>query len=203
MRESTLPEETGLPIVTYGTKSLGWLGMAFLLAVLAWVFLTLFYTYFYLRLYSPVWPQEGLPRPGVLLPAITFALLLVAGLVAGFGWRMFRREGRWSFRFAMASCCVLAVVFYALRLVEQFGLPFSWQTNAYGSIFFMLGWSLDAIVFIGLMLAGTALVRSLLITEDWPFFLGLHAQLAAHFWIFTAVIGVLVYGTLYVSPYVL
>jgi cytochrome c oxidase subunit I+III len=203
MRESTLPEETSLPIVTYGTKSLGWLGMAFLLAVLTWVFLTLFYTYFYLRLYSPQWPQEGLPRPDVLLPAVAYALLLAAGLAAGFGWRMFRREWRWSFRLAMAACCILAVVFYGLRLVEQFGLPFSWQTNAYGSIFYVLGWAMDMVVFIGLMLAGTALIRSWLITEDWPFFLGLHAQLAAHFWIFTAVMGLLVYGTLYVSPYVL
>lgn len=61
IRRSTLPQETGLPIVTSGTRSLGWLGLTSLLAVPGWAFATLFFTYFYFRLYSPVWPRDGLP----------------------------------------------------------------------------------------------------------------------------------------------
>src|SRR5690606_19108040 len=53
MRTSTLPEETGLPIFTTGSKSLGWLGLLLVTIVLGWCFGTLLYTYFYLRLYSP------------------------------------------------------------------------------------------------------------------------------------------------------
>jgi hypothetical protein len=36
MRTSTLPQETGLPIFTTGSKSLGWLGLFFAMLVLAW-----------------------------------------------------------------------------------------------------------------------------------------------------------------------
>ena len=63
MRTSTLPAETGLPIFTTGTQSLGWLGLLFLMAVLGWCVGTLLYTYFYLRLYSTEWPQGNLPMP--------------------------------------------------------------------------------------------------------------------------------------------
>jgi heme/copper-type cytochrome/quinol oxidase subunit 3 len=198
-----LPNDTGLPIVMVGTKSLGWLGMVFLLMVLSWVFATLFYAYFYLRLYSGEWPQDGLSIPNWPLSAIGFGTLLLAGALAFAAWQAFRSDRRWSFRLALAGSFGLAIAFFAFHAWELVGLPFEPQTNAYASIFYIISWTLDVVVFIGAMLAGTAFVRSFLVEKDWPFFLGQHAQLTSLFWGFTAVIAGIVYGVLYLSPIVL
>ena len=200
MYHSTLPEETGLPIVMVGTKSLGWLGMVFLLMVLSWLLLTLFYTYFYLRLYSDQWPQGGLPIPDLFWPSIGYGALLLAGGLAVFSWRAFRRDSRWSFRLSQAAICGLAMLFYVMHTLEFLGLSFGPQTNAYGSAFCVISWVVDLVVFVGFMLAATAFIRSWLVKSDWPFFLGPHAQLAALFWCYIGVIGPLVYAVLYLSP---
>jgi heme/copper-type cytochrome/quinol oxidase subunit 3 len=203
MRQSTLPAETGMPIVTTGTKTLGWLGMAFLLAVLAWVFITLYYVYFYLRLYSPQWPQNELPLPSLPLAGAAFALLPVAAVFAALAWRWVRRGGRWNVRLALAASCALAAAFFVLLVIEQLGLSFAPHTNAYGSIFYVLSWTVATVVFIGFMLAAVGLIRTWHFAEEWQFYIGLNVQLAAHFWIFTAVIGSLTYAVLYLSPYLL
>jgi hypothetical protein len=53
------------------------------------------------------------------------------------------------------------------------------------------------------MLAAVGLIRTWHFAEEWQFYIGLNVQLAAHFWIFTAVIGSLTYAVLYLSPYLL
>ena len=82
-------------------------------------------------------------------------------------------------------------------------LNFTPQTNAYGSVFFVLSWALDLIVLIGLALAAAAFVRSWREGEHWRLFLRLHLQMVAHFAYFVAAMAAVVYGTLNLSPHVL
>ena len=49
----------------------------------------------------------------------------------------------------------------------------------------------------------TALLRALRNDEHWATMQELHAQMAAHFWYFAAVVGLVTYAILYVSPRVL
>ncbi len=203
MRKSTLPAETGLPLWTTGTKALGWLGMLVAMTVLGWGAVTLVYSYFYLRLYSAEWPQGGLPRPEWLFPAITFAMLPAAAVAASVAWRALNAGNLPRYRGTLGAACLFAVGFLGLHVYDQSRLGFSWETNAYCSAFYMLAWTADAVALIGLGIAGTALARALTRDEHWKLFQALHGQLTAHFWLFAAGLGAVVFATLYVSPYVL
>lgn len=203
MRTSPLPQETGLPIFTTGSQSLGWLGLLFLMGVLGWCFGTLLYTYFYLRLYSPVWPQGGLPRPDIWIPALIYALVPVgAASIAGAHVAFHKDNKRLSLLGLIAGSVVLTV-FVAAHSTHLAVMEFMPWTNAYGSIVFVLSWTVDLAVLIALGMAASAAVRTRREDEHWRLYLALHTQMAAHFAYFTAAAAAIVFATLYVSPYVL
>ena len=98
---------------------------------------------------------------------------------------------------------VLAAAFLGLHVYDQTRLGFSWGTNAYGSLFYLMSWSLDAVALIGLVFAGTAFVRAATPDEYWREYQALHAQLAAHFWYVAVALTAVVFATLYLSPHLL
>jgi hypothetical protein len=203
MRTSSLPVETGLPIFTTGPKSLGWLGLLFLMSVLGWCLGTLFYTYFYLRLYSEVWPPDDLPMPGIAASALPYAIVILAALPLGFAWRTARLAARTACMGGLAAGSLLLALFVALHFVHLSGLEFLPQTNAYGSIFFVLSWAIDLLAVIAMGLASTAAVRLWREGDHWQLYLRLHVQMTAHFAYFTAATALIVFAVLYLSPYVL
>ncbi len=202
MQRETLPQETGLPIFTTGAKSLPWLGMLFLMAVFGWSLATLFYSYFYLRLYAPHWPLDGLPLPELLGPALIYGSLLIGAIAAVCAWHRFGRSKIRS-QIGFAASLVVGIVFLGLRWADAWYLEVSPRANAYGSIFHMLGWAMDAIVLTGVGLSAAALARSISVTQDWERILAAQVQIVAHYWIFSAASAVLVYAVLYLSPYLI
>src|SRR5690606_2119869 len=78
IRKTGIERKTGLTLEPTGSASSGWWAMAGVLSVLGTLFAVLYYSYFYLRLYSPAWPQGGIPKPGLLVPGLVY-LLLPAG----------------------------------------------------------------------------------------------------------------------------
>lgn len=199
MRTSTLPAETGLPIFTTGSQSLGWLGLVSLMAVLSWCVGTLLYIYFYLRLYSTCWPQDDLSLPEPRWPALVFGSLLFAAAVSAAAWWAFRRQWKLASLLGLSLAVALQSLFLGLhwRLLSE--LRFAPQTNAYGSVFYLMSWALDLIVLIGLGMGGSALVRAWREVEHWRTFLRLHMQMAAHFSYFIAAMAIVIYATLYLS----
>ena len=200
MRTSTVTEETGLPLFTTGTKSIGWMGMIVAMTVLGWGTVTLLYSYFYLWLYSAEWPQEELPLPDLALPTLAFACLPAAAVAAGWAWRAFQVGNRAAYRIGLTAVILAAAAFVGLDIYYQTSLGFTWATNAYGSAFFLLEWTADLIALIGLGFAATALARAFQSDEHWRLLQQLHAQLTAHFWIFAAAVCLVIYATLYLSP---
>jgi hypothetical protein len=173
------------------------------MAVLGWSFGTLLYSYFYLRLYSFAWPQDGLPLPSLLLPALLFAVVPLAALVFGWAWHVFRSGFKLHCMLGLAAGNFLMLVFLVLHGSYLAGLSFSPQTNAYGSIFFVLHWAVDLLVLIGLGLALTALVRAWREALHWRLYLHLHVQMVAHYAYFAAAVVIVVYGALFLSPYII
>ena len=179
MRTSTLPAETGLPIFTTGSKSLGWLGLLFLMAVLGWCVGTLLYTYFYLRLYSTdvaagqfalagtARAGAGVWRHSVRCRRLRCGLVCLAPRAA---------SGQHDRSWPWHAFCRRLFLDAAFRIMLN-GLQFSPQTNAYGSVFYLLSWAVDVLVLIGLSLAAAALLRLWRETEHWRVFLKLaHAN---------------------------
>jgi cytochrome c oxidase subunit I+III len=203
MRTSTLPQETGLPIFTTGDKSLGWLGMLFLIAVLGWCFGTLFYSYFYLWLYSAEWPQGGLPNPRPQMPGLLFATIALAAVAYGWGWYEFRKGRKRGCIIGVATGMALMTAFLALHMRQLGRLEFTPQTNAYGSIFFVLSWGVDVVVLISLGFTGMTLARFWKERTHWQSLLALNVHMTAHYAYFAAAVAVVTYAILYLSPYVI
>src|SRR5690606_6743928 len=103
LRESDLPERTGLQVMPSGSASVVWWGMIGLISILGSGFAALIYSYFYIRLFSPQWPQAGLSRPNLWLGAAGFGALLVAGVIQNWSLRRFRLGQQGPARWAMAG----------------------------------------------------------------------------------------------------
>jgi len=203
MRTSTLPEETKLPIFTTGSRSLGWLGLLFLMAVLGWCFGTLLYTYFYLRLYSVEWPQGNLPSPELVRSGFVHAAVPLAAGALGAAWLALRRGRKGLCLIGLAAGAVLLCLFLGLHMLQLGRATFTPQTNAYGSIFFVLSWVLELVTMIAIGFSVTALIRLWQEVEHWQTYLTLHLQMTVHFGYFTAAATAVVYAALYLSPYVI
>jgi heme/copper-type cytochrome/quinol oxidase subunit 3 len=123
-------------------RPVAWWGMVMLIASEATLFGTLIGTYFYLRFTTPHWPPAGIAKPGILVPVV-LALVLAASVVP------LRLRNRWGVAIALlvqAGYFAYAVHDFADRLRS-----FTPQTDAYGSIYYVLLGADHAHVFVGLL----------------------------------------------------
>ena len=191
----------GIPVSPSGSRIVSQWAMVLSITILAIAAITLVFSYFYIRLDAEVWPLGGLDRPGLLLPSLGTAILLlgsgamiwaVRGIQAG-------RQGR--LKAGLAATSVLGGAFIALQAYDLARTPFSWTTNAYGSLFYVLG-AFPIIT----VLAGLGIMS---VTQLWAW-LGHYTgerytavANAAIYW-HAGVVGlwVVILATLYLSPYV-
>lgn len=203
VRRSGLDQSTGLPLFTTGARSVAWWGAVGLIATLGTVFATLFYSYFYIRLFSPQWPQGGLPLPPWIGPLLVYGPLPASAGCLFWAMRSFQGGRKRSAQTGLALALALGLGFLALHFYELSRLPFAPWTHAYGSLFHVISWCLDLVALAGLGLLGAALVRLRREAGDREGFMGLQMQITALFWYFVTVAGLFVFATLYVSPHVL
>jgi cytochrome c oxidase subunit I+III len=203
LRESTLPESTGLPVMSTGPRSTVWWGMICWLAIYASSFAALLYTHFYLRLFAEQWPPESIGKPGVWLAVVAYGALIVGSSVQCYGLTLFRRE-KWR---AAKSSLVIALgcggLYIAVECWEFWTVGFTPMTDAYGSIFFVLSWAVMLAVLVGIILSFTAMFRFRRAHVEERESLTLHLELASLQWGLAAGVGVLGFITLYLSPYFL
>jgi acetylornithine deacetylase/succinyl-diaminopimelate desuccinylase-like protein len=216
LRDSEVSERSGLPIFTTGRRSTGWWGAVCLLASIGTMFAVLFYAYFYIRLFSPVWPQDELARPALGLPLLAFALLIASAAAVYWGAMKFRTTQRLPLLAAvpgLALAAGLAVIFAVLQIVSLVGLDFTPQTNAYGSLFYVISGTFLLLLLTALALIVAFIQPALLALlvgffrlgrehREWEEVTMLQLQVTTLFWYFTVIVGVLVFGVLYLSPYV-
>jgi len=203
LRESDLPDRTGLPVMSSGSSSVAWWGMVGLLSIVGSMFAALFYSYFYIRLFSDQWPQEGLPRPELWLGGAAYAALIGAGLCQRWAMSRFRDSDHTGARVRYAAAGVLAGAYLAMQVWDWSELNFTHQTNAYGSLYYVLSGALVLLALVGLALTGSVLLR---LGHSNPLdhvLVTLHLQITTLFWTVASVIAGLVFATLYLSPYLL
>jgi cytochrome c oxidase subunit I+III len=156
-RVSDLPRQSGLPVLLTGHHSTAWWGALSLIAIAATALVALFYAYFYLWLFSDVWPQGGLPL-GAWLPALGLSALWWGAAGANhFGWRAYGQGRGRGLRIGLGVALVLAVSFVVGASVHLFRLPFGATENAYASSVWIL-W----ITFLGLGLTQMVVIGSAL-----------------------------------------
>lgn len=203
IRDDEVAGASGLPVFTLGVQSTAWWGMLCTLTVLGMVVGTMVFCYFYLRLFSPQWPQEGLPLPEFALAGPAFAVLLGSGGAVYLAWRAVRAWNYSAARWLLAGGVAGGIGFMVLFLMELAGLEFRPGTNAYGSLFHVTGWILLTFVLTGIVLGGASWFRLKQATKPGETYDMLNMQLTGMFWVFVTAVGVVVFLTIYVSPFFL
>jgi heme/copper-type cytochrome/quinol oxidase subunit 3 len=129
-------------------------GMLVFLASEVFLFGSLFFTYYYLRINNPVWPPAGV-RPDTNLAIINTALLLSSSGVVWLAGRFLRKGNISTAAAALLATAVMGTAFLGITFWEWAHETFLPWTSAYGAIFYtMTGFhALHVLGGAGLMLA--------------------------------------------------
>lgn len=125
-----------LPTYVYGSRSMMWWGTMGLMLIEGTVFAITVVVYFYLRSHSSTWPVN--PAPDLLWGGINTAIMLGSLLPNWLAKRAAEREDRQGARSWLVACLVFALAFLVVRVFEFGALNTRWDSNAYGSVVWML-----------------------------------------------------------------
>jgi heme/copper-type cytochrome/quinol oxidase subunit 3 len=126
-----------LPRIAFGSKGLIWWGTMGLMVIETTGFVMLWVTYFYVRGRVPEWPPGVLP-PGLGWGTIQLAVLLVSFVPNYLVKLRAERFDLYGTRLWLTVTTILALISVAVRVFEFTTLNVSWDTNAYGSIVWVL-----------------------------------------------------------------
>jgi cytochrome c oxidase subunit I+III len=197
--EEKFERDIGIPVRPEGsrivTRSAMWLWLLLLGIALA----SLMFSYFFLQVESDVWPQDNLPLPSMTWVLIATVLLLLNGYVVRRAVKAVEGDRLGRLRLMLLVGFILETTILALFVYDLSGLPYSWTTNAYGSIFFGLSGFIIFMFLIGL--------GSNLFTQYWSL-RGIYSskrmtavENVATYWSMMIPYWLLAISLLYISPY--
>jgi len=126
-----------LPSFDFGVRSLMWWGTAGLMAIESTVFALAIVIYFYLRSHVERWPLTT-PPPELLWGTLNTAVLLVSAWPNHLAKRAAERLDRHGVQVWLSVCLGFGFAFLVLRGFELGALNVRWDTDAYGSIVWLL-----------------------------------------------------------------
>lgn len=178
-------------------------GMYLLVATEAAFFACLLASYFYIQFTrGGPWPPDGIEKPKLAKPLIMVATLLVSSVTMVWASRAVRRGRRGSMLLALMITIILGLFFLAVEasdLKEKAAEEFTWSTNAYGSLYFVISGFDSVHVISGLVMLGWLFVAGALgkFTE------GRHERVATVgiYWQFIVVLWLVIVFCLHVSPH--
>ena len=182
-------------------RSTGWWAMVLFIATEGATFACFLASYFYLRFSSATsWPPPGEKEPGLVVPTIATAVLVISCGAMVLGSRAAGRRARGGATLGVVGALLGGVAFLVLQVVDWLR---EWPSStldkdAYGSLFYAITGLHAAHVVVGVgmlaFLAVSLAVRRAAARPAGP------VALVAMYWYFMAVVGVAVYVTVYLSP---
>jgi cytochrome c oxidase subunit 3 len=136
-RERRVLDVSALPTVVFSHRSLMWWGTLGLMAIEGTVFALTVMTYFYLRSHADNWPLMTLP-PDLLWGTVNTGVMLVSLVPNHFAKQAAERFDLAGVRLWLWVGIAIGVLFLGLRVLEFASLNVRWDTNAYGSVVWML-----------------------------------------------------------------
>jgi heme/copper-type cytochrome/quinol oxidase subunit 3 len=121
----------------FGHRSLVWWGTAGIIVVEAMAFAMTIAAYFYLRTRVPYWPPN-VPPPDHLWGAVNTIILLVSMIPNELARRAGDRVDLAKVRLWMVVAIAFGLAFNIVRIFEFASLNVRWDTNAYGSVVWLL-----------------------------------------------------------------
>jgi cytochrome c oxidase subunit III len=137
---STQPEHldvSRLPDYATGHRSGLWWGTAGFIVIEATAFLLAVFAYFYLRSKLPAWPP-GVAPPDLLWGTLNTAVLLASAVPNHLAKQAAEAQRLGRVQLWMLVCLAFGAVFLVIRGFEFTALNCAWDTNAYGSIVWVI-----------------------------------------------------------------
>lgn len=171
------------------------LGMVFFLISESFLFGSLFFTYYYLRVKTAVWLPEGVHLDPPLAVINTF-ILLGSSFTCWFGLRSVRRQDEKGLAFGLTMTVLLGLTFIGITVVEWANETFRPWSHAYGSIFYTLTGFHALHVFAGVLLMLSLLIR----TMRGRFSAGGHQaiEIGSLYWHYVDLVWLFVFTTLFI-----
>jgi len=128
---------SSLPNHAFGPSSPMWWGTIGMIVVEGMLFALTIMSYFYLRSQAPEWPIRA-PPPDLVWGTLNTALMLLSGLPNAWTKRCAERYEYRKVCLGLWLCTAFGVLLMAVRVGEFATLNVRWDTNAYGSVVWML-----------------------------------------------------------------
>jgi heme/copper-type cytochrome/quinol oxidase subunit 3 len=126
---------SGLPSYAFGRRDPRWVAVMLLIAIEASVFGLMAFAYFYIRTRLEVWPPTGPGSRELAFGGATLVVLLASAIPAHLVNRAVYVADLPRARLWLAATTLLSALSLLLRGVELADLPFRWDSNAFGSLF--------------------------------------------------------------------
>ena len=168
------------------------IGIALFLTSEAFLFGSLFWTYYYLRAFVPDWPPH---HPSAALPVINTAVLLASSGAIWVGTRAIRKGNEKGLSIALMVTAMLGVSFLGITFWEWAHENFRPWTDAYGSIFFTLTGFHALHVFGGVLLMLALFTRTVRHRFSAGNFVAV--EVGSMYWHFVDAIWILVFTTIF------
>lgn len=182
-----MEERPGLPRL--------YVGMLMFLLSETFLFGNLFWTYFYLRAKSPVWPPQGVVLEMPLI-ALNTVILLTSSVTMQLAINSAGRGNRRGLVNTLIVTMALGAIFLTIKGWEWSHVDFRPWDHAYGSIFYTLtGFhGLHVLAGIGILLALLARTLRLRGSPLAP----LHLKVGGLYWHYVDLIWIFVFSSLYI-----
>lgn len=122
----------------FGNRSLMYWGTLGICLIEGTAFALTIAAYFYLRTRNPQWPPDGIAPPSLVWGTVNVAVLLLSGIPNQLAKKAAERVDLRGVRVWLVVCLLFGVAFNAVRAMEYFTLNVLWNTDAYGSIVWLL-----------------------------------------------------------------
>jgi cytochrome c oxidase subunit I+III len=195
-----LEKITGVSLRPTGHDSPLWWGILGLIIVMMMAMGSLYFSYFYLWLYSDTWPQGNLSVPDMKLFLVGAALLVLSLPPVYWIKREIQHSKPRHIFLAALLGFTLAVASFTIFFWDMLSISFSPGDNAYSSAFYCIYWLLMAYLLVGLGILLSIMVR--IGTEkkiEFPNFI-LQAQLTNMYWVFISGLAIVTWAVLYLAP---
>lgn len=127
----------GLPTVVFGHRSLMWWGTLGVMAIEGTVFALAVMAYFYLRSHQETWPITSLP-PDLLWGSLNTLVMLASFWPAHRAKKAAEDLNLARVRIWLVASVAFGLVFTLVRGYEFAALNVRWDSNAYGSVVWLL-----------------------------------------------------------------
>jgi heme/copper-type cytochrome/quinol oxidase subunit 3 len=181
----------------FGSRSILWWGTMGIILIEGFAFALAIGAYFYLRLRNSTWPP-GVPPPDLKWGTLNVIVLLVSAWPNQLAKSAGERIDLPAVRLWLVVCLAFGVVFNLVRAFEFATLNVLWNTNAYGSIVWLL-LGLHT-VHIATDVLDTGVLTVLMLTgpiEEKRF---VDVSENAFYWYFVVLAWIPVYAVIYIAP---